>query len=150
MTQSLSQLYVHIIFHVKNNGILIRQEDEPELYAYIGGIISRQDSFPIQINGMEDHLHILSSMSKNISLAKYVEEIKKSSSKWMKTKSESYNHFAWQGGYAGYSVSQTKIAIVKKYIQNQKEHHKTMSFKDEYIKFLKNYKVDFNESYVFQ
>jgi REP element-mobilizing transposase RayT len=135
---------------VKNDDILIRPEDESELYAYIGGIIRHHDSLPIKINGTENHLHILSAMSKNISLAKYIEAIKKSSSRWIKTKSESYSHFMWQGGYAGYSVSQTRVAAVKKYIENQKEHHKIVSFKDEYIQFLKQYKVDFNESYLWQ
>jgi REP element-mobilizing transposase RayT len=89
-------------------------------------------------------------MSKNISLAVFVEEIKKNSSRWIKNKSEYYQHFAWQSGYAGYSVSQTKVDAVKKYIENQKEHHKTVSFKDEYIQFLKRYGVDFNESYLWQ
>jgi REP element-mobilizing transposase RayT len=150
MSQSLSQLYVHIIFHVKDENILIRSEEEPELYAYIGGVIKQNDSHPIKINGTENHLHVLSTMSKNISLAKFVEEIKKNSSRWIKNKSEFYRYFAWQGGYAGYSVSQTKVDAVKKYIENQKEHHKTVTFKDEYTQFLKKYDVDFNESYLWQ
>jgi REP element-mobilizing transposase RayT len=128
--------------------VLIRSEDESELYAYIGGIIKQHASFPIKINGTENHLHVLSTLSKNISLADFVEEIKKNSSRWIKTKGAHYSHFAWQGGYAGYSVSQSKVTTVEKYIGTQKEHHKTVSFRDEYIKFLKEYGVDFNESYL--
>jgi REP element-mobilizing transposase RayT len=135
---------------VKDETIQIRSENETELYAYIGGIIKQYDSHPIKINGTENHLHILSTMSKNISLAQFVEQIKKNSSRWIKHQSEFYRYFAWQSGYAGYSVSQTKIEAVKKYIENQKEHHKTVSFKDEYIQFLKKYKIDFNESYLWQ
>jgi REP element-mobilizing transposase RayT len=84
MAQSLSKLYVHIIFHIKNDGVSIRTEEETELYAYIGGIIKQQNASPIKINGTGDHVHILSTLSKNISLADFVEEIKKSSSKWIK------------------------------------------------------------------
>jgi REP element-mobilizing transposase RayT len=148
MSQSLSKLYVHIIFHVKNEKVLIRPEEETELYAYIGGLIKQHASTPIKINGTENHLHVLSTMSKNISLADFVEEIKKNSSRWIKTKSEYYRHFAWQGGYAGYSVSQSMVTTVKEYIENQKEHHKTVSFKEEYVQFLKKYDIEFNESYL--
>src|SRR5215469_8939108 len=112
MSQSLSKLYVHIIFHVKDERILIRPENEEELYAYIGGIIKQNGSFPIKINGTDNHLHVLSTLSKNLSLANFVEEIKKNSSRWIKTKSIYYQNFAWQGGYAGYSVSQSKVTVV--------------------------------------
>ena len=118
MAQSLSKLYVHIVFHVKNKDVLIRAEDEKELYAYIGGIIKANESFPIRINGTENHLHILTTMSKNLPLAKLVEEIKRNSSRWIKSKGDRYHLFAWQGGYAGYTVSQSKIPVVEKYIEN--------------------------------
>ncbi|MDR0401553.1 MAG: transposase [Endomicrobium sp.] len=148
MAQSLSKLYVHIIFHVKTGNVLIRPEDENELYAYIGGIIKNNASFPVRINGTENHIHILSTMSKNISLASFVEEIKKNSSRWIKTKNACYKHFAWQGGYAGYSVSQTKVAVVEKYIDRQKQHHQSVSFEDEYLQFLREYAVDYDENYL--
>ena len=150
MPHSLSKLYVHIIFHTKHNDSIIRPEDEQELYAYIGGVIKENGSIPIKINGTENHLHILSTMSKNISLAKFVEEIKRNSSRWIKSKGNHYQHFAWQGGYAGYSVSQSKVTIVEKYIERQKEHHKTKTFRDEYVKFLKEYNVDFDEKYLWE
>jgi len=148
MSQSLSKLYVHIIFHVKNERTLIRPEVEKELYAYIGGIIKQNASYSIKINGTENHVHVLSTMSKNLSLANFVEEIKKNSSRWIKTKNIYYEHFAWQGGYAGFSVSQSKIAVVSNYIERQKEHHKKQSFRDEYLNFLQEYAVDFDEKYL--
>ncbi len=148
MPHSLSKLYVHIIFHVKNNEISIREEDEKELYAYIGGIIKQNGALPIKINGTENHLHILATMSKNLSLAKFVEEIKRNSSRWIKTKGCHYRFFAWQGGYAGYSVSQSKIGVVEKYIKNQKYHHQTETFQTEYLKFLREHIIEFDEKYL--
>ena len=152
MSQSLSKLYVHIIFifHVKDERISIRREDEKELYAYMGGIIKINNSFPIKINGTGNHVHVLSTLSKNLSLSNLVEEIKKNSSRWIKTKNIHYQHFAWQGGYAGYSVSQSKISVVTKYIEHQKEHHQNQSFKDEYLKFLQEYAVYFDENYLWK
>ncbi|MCL2155465.1 MAG: transposase [Leptospirales bacterium] len=148
MAQSLSKLYVHIVFHIKSSDVLILAEDEKELYAYIGGIIKANESFPIKINGTENHLHILATMSKNLSLAKFVEEIKRNSSRWIKSKGDYYKFFAWQNGYAGYSVSQSRVPSVEKYIENQKEHHKKETFKEEYVKFLREYNVDFDEKYL--
>lgn len=148
MSQSISKLYVHIIYHIKNHLCYIRKEDETELYAYIGGLIKISKSIPILINGTEDHIHILCIMSRNISLAKLLEDIKAISSKWIKTKGNHYRYFEWQGGYAGYSVSQSRVEIVKGYIENQKEHHKKQTFKEEYIQFLKENKVEYNDKYL--
>jgi len=105
MEQSLSKLYIHIIFHIQSNSCQIRNQDKVELFAYMGSIIKDNESIPILINGVEDHLHILCVMSKNIALAKLVEEIKRHSSRWIKTKDKHYAQFGWQGGYGGFSVS---------------------------------------------
>ena len=148
MSQSLSKLYIHMVFHTKNNQNLIQQAIENELYAYLGGILKSTKSIPIAINGAEDHVHILCIMSKNITLADLLEELKRNSSRWIKTKGNEYKEFAWQGGYGGFSVSQSKVDIVKKYIENQKEHHKTKTFKEEYILFLKEYGINYNEEYL--
>ncbi len=148
MSQSLSKLYVHIIYHIKNNACFIKPEDEDELYAYIGGVIKLSKSIPIKINGIENHIHVLCIMSKNISLADLLEDIKRNSSRWIKTKGIHYQGFAWQGGYAGYSVSQSKVEVVRRYIENQKIHHKTQSFREEYIQFLNENEIDFNEDYL--
>jgi REP element-mobilizing transposase RayT len=148
MSQSLSKLYVHIVFHVKNNLILIRNEDKNDLYAYMGSIIKDNASIPIIINGVGDHVHILCIMSKNIALSKLTEEIKRHSSRWIKTRGKHYEHFAWQGGYGGFSVSHTLHDTIKRYIANQEEHHKKMTFKEELIIFLDDYGIDYNEQYL--
>ena len=135
MAQSLSKLFVHIIYHIKTSSVRIRKEDKSDLYAYIGAVIKSKDSIPILINGMEDHVHILCVMSKNISLAKLVEEIKGNSSRWIKTFHPYYKSFAWQGGYGGFSVSPSLHDKTKKYIENQEEHHKKMTFQEEYLFF---------------
>ena len=99
----------------------------------MGSIIKENESIPILINGVEDHVHILCVMSKNIALAKLVEEIKRNSSRWIKTKHTHYSTFAWQGGYGGFSISPSLHNKTKHYIQNQEQHHKKMTFKEEYL-----------------
>lgn len=129
---------------------MILTDNDKELYAYIGGLVTLSKSKPIAINGTENHIHVLFIMSKNISLANFMEEIKTNSSRWIKTLGPHYREFAWQGGYAGYSVSQSNLSIVQKYIENQKEHHKTRTFHEEYIQFLKENEVDYNEEYLWK
>ena len=150
MSQSLSKLYIHAIFHVKHNQSLIKPEHDNQLYAYMGGVIKLSNSIPIAINGTENHIHILCIMSKNISLADFMEQIKSNSSRWIKTLDTHYREFAWQGGYAGYSVSQSQVNVVKKYIENQKVHHQTTSFQDEYLQFLQKNEVNYNEDYLWK
>lgn len=101
MSQSLSKLFVHLIFHVKSDTCFIRQEDENELYVYIGGLIKLSKSIPININGTRDHLHVLCIMSKNVSLADLLEDIKRNSSRWIKTKNIHYRKFFLAGWLRG-------------------------------------------------
>jgi putative transposase len=135
-------------FHVKNNKILILKEDMKDICAYMGSIIKDNDSIPILINGVGNHVHVLCVMSKNIALSKLIEEIKRHSSRWIKSRGLHYQHFAWQGGYGGFSVSPSLVEKTRRYIENQEEHHKKQDFKMEYIKFLKEYGVDYNEEYL--
>jgi putative transposase len=148
MAQSLSKLFVHIVFHTKHNKKIIKDDIKAELYAYMASIIKDNDSIPIIINGVEDHVHILCVMSKNIALAKLVELIKKHSSRWIKTKAVHYLNFSWQNGYGGFSVSQSLHSTTKKYIENQVNHHKKVTFKEEYIELLKLYDIDYNDDYL--
>lgn len=148
MAQSLSKLYVHIVFHTKSNRVKIRKEDRKELYAYMGAIIKDNNSIPIIINGVEDYVHVFCVMSKNIALSKLVEEIKRHSSRWIKTRGLYYRQFFWQGGYGGFSVSPSLHAKTREYIKNQESHHKKSSFKEEYLLFLKEYGVDYDENYL--
>ena len=148
MAQSLSKLYIHLIFHIKYDSVKIQSENKKALYAYMGSIINDNQSVPILINGTGDHIHILCIMSKNIALAKLTEEIKRHSSRWIKTQGSGYKSFGWQGGYAGFSVSQSLHDKTKKYIQNQEEHHKKMTFKEELFLFLNEYGIEYDEKYL--
>jgi putative transposase len=150
MSQSLSKLYVHIIFHIKNSGIPIGREIEDELYACMASIIKDNDSIPIIINGEKEHIHVLCIMSRNISLAGLLEEVKKHSSRWIKTRNVNYKHFQWQGGYSGFSVSKSLVEKTKKYIKEQKEHHRKKSFKKELTEFLKLYGVNYDPRYLWE
>ncbi|WP_436416366.1 transposase [Petrimonas sp.] len=150
MAQSLSQLFVHIIFHVKTTSVVIREQEADELYAYIGSIIKDRQSIPISINGVGDHIHILCILSKNVALADFLEDVKKYSSRWIKTKDNYYKTFAWQGGYGGFSVSPSLCDKTKQYIQKQKEHHKKMTFQEEYLLFLKEYGIEYDEKYLWR
>ncbi len=114
----------------------------------MGAIIKDNDSIPVLINGTNDHIHILCVMSKNVALAKLVEEIKRHSSRWIKTVDHHYKQFAWQGGYAGFSVSQSLHEKTRHYIEIQEEHHKKMTFKEELIAFLKEYGIEYDERFL--
>jgi REP element-mobilizing transposase RayT len=126
----------------------IRSIDKEKLYAYIGSVIKSNGSIPIIINGTNNHIHILCVMSKNIALAKLVEEIKRHSSRWIKTIDDYYKTFAWQGGYGGFSVSPSVHDKTKRYIENQERHHQTINFQEEYRMFLNEYKIEYDEQYV--
>jgi REP element-mobilizing transposase RayT len=127
---------------------LIRPEIEVELYSYLGGILKNYKSNPIQIGGTSDHIHILCSLPKTMAPADLLEEIKKSSSKWIKTKGPHYQNFYWQDGYGGFSVSNSGVDTVKKYIITQKEHHKKLSVMDEYKNLLDAYGIQYEERYL--
>jgi REP element-mobilizing transposase RayT len=131
MAQTLVKLYVHIIFSTKNRAALILPETEEELFAYIGGISNNNKSKLLAANGTANHIHLLVSMGKNIELSDLVGDIKRDSSKWIKTKAFGYRGFHWQDGYGAFSVGYTQIDAVKKYIDNQKQHHAKVSFEDE-------------------
>ena len=149
MSQSLHKIYVHIVFHIKTTSVPVNESDLPSLFAYIGGILKKINSVPIQIGGTENHIHILCSLPKTITLIKLVEEIKRNSSRWIKRKNLNYKKFAWQGGYGAFSVSASLVKTTLEYIRNQKEHHKTRTFRDEFLLFLKKYEIPHNEAYVF-
>jgi REP element-mobilizing transposase RayT len=148
MSQSLSRIYIHGVFHIRYNSPKIQKKDKEKLYAYMGSIIKDNQCIPIIINGVENHVHILFIMSKNIALSAIMEQVKKHSSRWMKTLGSDYDNFGWQGGYGGFSVSQTIHNITKKYIENQEEHHRKITFKEEYLRLLQEYGVDYNEDYL--
>ena len=150
MASTLVKINVHLVFHVKSTGIKMREEDLGRVFSYIGGIIRNIGGAPIQIGGMADHVHILSSLPKTLSLADFVRTIKADSSKWIKTLDDYYQTFAWQEGYGSFSVSPSLLNKTIKYIQGQVEHHKKRTFIEEYKLFLEAYGIDYDERYAFK
>ena len=148
MPQSLVKNYVHIVFSTKNRQPFIDQSIKEELHAYLGGTCKELDCPVLAVDGVEDHVHILCMLSRNMALSELVGKVKANSSKWIKTKGEQYANFYWQNGYGAFSVNPTETEVVIKYIQNQEEHHKKRTFKEEYRLFLKKYKVEYDERYV--
>jgi REP element-mobilizing transposase RayT len=148
MPQSLAKVYLHITFGTKYRQPIIKPDVEKEFYKYLASICRANDSPSIAINGVSDHIHILCVLSRKITISKLVEELKKSSSKWIKTKGSNYKNFYWQNGYGVFSVSQSGVNAVNEYIQNQKEHHKKKSFQEEYLDALKKSEVEFDEKYL--
>ena len=148
MSQSLANNYIHIVFSTKHRVPFIQAPFEQELHGYLGGICNNMECNPIKIGGYTDHIHMLCMLSKKIALMKLLEEVKSHSSKWMKTKDESLKSFYWQDGYGAFSVNSVEVDKVTKYINNQHEHHKEITFQDEYRAILKKYKVRYDERYV--
>ena len=151
MGQSLSQIYVHLIFSTKYRLPYITKNIKGQLNAYIIGILKEYDCPSIQTNGVEDHIHILFRLSKNIALAKIVEHVKKNSSKWMKQVEGGHKFFRWQIGYAAFSVSSSVVPIVSNYIAKQEEHHKKKNLKEEVEEFLEAYDVvEYDEKFFWE
>jgi len=148
MSQSLALNYVHITFSTKNRESLITDSLKDELFHYLGGICRRLECNPLRVGGHKDHVHVLCLLSKKIALMKLLEELKASSSKWAKSKGENYAGFYWQNGYGAFSVSPLQTEEVVNYIEIQAEHHKKRTFKDEFRAFLKKYKIEYDERYV--
>ena len=146
MPQSLAKVNVHIVFSTKHAKHIITAEVKKELHAYIIGTLSKLGSYTNEIYANPDHIHILCTLPRTITIADFISKIKTSSSKWIKTKG--INNFSWQDGYGIFSVSSSKVEVVENYILNQFEHHKKLSFKDELRKFFMEYGIEFDERYV--
>jgi REP element-mobilizing transposase RayT len=148
MPQSLSKVYVHITFSTKNRQYLIDDDIKNSLFEYLGGICKGLDCYPLKVGGYHDHIHVICTLSRKIAPMNLLEELKKQSSKWIKTKGQSYSDFYWQRGYGIFSVNPTETDLVVNYIMNQAEHHQKVTFQDEYRAFLKKYNVEYDEQYV--
>ena len=147
---SFTQLTYHIVFATRYRRPLITDAIEERLYEYIGGTIRAKKGHLIQIGGMPDHVHILARLSPTLAVADVVRDIKTNSSKWINDQPEITQTFEWQKGYGAFTVSYSQIVDVEKYIQNQKEHHRTRTFQEEYIEFLKRHKIEFRMEYLFE
>jgi putative transposase len=148
MAQTLVSLSVHVIFSTRNREPFITPEIEPELFAYIGGILKNHESRLLDAGGTADHLHLLFSQSKNLALSVLMKDVKKDSSSWIKTKGRQFRNFHWQDGYGAFSIGMPEIPRLKKYIASQKEHHRKRTFQEELVEFLNEYGIDYDERYL--
>jgi putative transposase len=148
MPQSLAKLYVHLIFSTKNRERTLPEAVRCDLHSYIGGILRELGCNPVEINTEPDHAHLLFTLCRTVSISTVVGQIKKGSNDWLRTKGAEFLNFYWQGGYGAFSVSQSAVGEVRDYIKGQQEHHKRVSFQDEFRAFLRRYDVEFDERYV--
>jgi REP element-mobilizing transposase RayT len=140
MSQSLANILVHLIFSTKHREPWIHDEIRPRLNAYVVGTLANHQSPSVATNSVNDHMHILFAVSK------IVEEVKTDSSRWMKE--QGIRDFHWQNGYGAFSIGQSQVAAVKKYIARQEQHHRRVSFQEEFRQFLERYQVQYDERYV--
>ena len=149
MPQSLCRNWIHSIFSTKNRvGFLGDPSVAQQMHAYLAKICQELGSPAALIGGVEDHVHILCNQSKNICTADLIGELKRESSKWIKTLGGDLTGFYWQNGYGAFSVSHSQVPTVKGYIRNQPEHHRKTTFKDELREFLRKYELEYDERYV--
>jgi putative transposase len=149
MPQSLSCVYLHIIFSTKDRfPFLVDIGIRDEIHTYLGGIARNQECLPVLIGGVADHVHLLVGLGRTISQADLIKELKRSSSLWIKERFPALSKFAWQAGYAAFSVSVSNLDAVREYVANQEEHHQRMSFQDELRAFLKKHGAVWDERHV--
>ena len=148
MPQSLSAVYIHLVFSTKHRRPFLHDDDlRNDLYSFLGGISKKLDCPPILIGGVEDHVQLLARFGRKISQAEWVKELKRVSNLWLKTKA-GLSDFEWQAGYADFSVSQSNLDQVKKYIAKQKEHHRKLSFQEEVRALLTKHRIEWDERYL--
>jgi hypothetical protein len=149
MSGTFSQIQIQVVFAVKGRESLISSEWEARLYQYITGIVRNKDQKMLAINGMPDHIHFFIGMKPSCCLSDLVREVKKASNDFIKENKLSKFKFSWQEGYGAFSYSHSQIDNVVKYIMNQKEYHRKVTFKEEYIDFLKKFEIQHDDKYLF-
>jgi len=150
MPNTYTQIYLQFVFAVKYRARVIQPNWKNNLYQYITGIVQNNGHKMLVINGMPDHLHIFIGMMPNQSISDLLKDIKRSSSIWINENKFVKGKFEWQEGYAAFSYAKSQIKNVIAYIENQEEHHKSESFKKEYIHFLQKFEIEYDEKYIFK
>ena len=148
MPQSLAKITIHLIFSTKNRERLLNDDVRPALHGYMGGILRELGCNSVEINTEPDHAHVLFSLSRTMTLAQVVGDLKKGSTLWLREQADTLRDFCWQAGYAGFSVSESAIEDVRAYIRNQREHHRKRSFQDEIRAYFQRHNIEFDERYV--
>ncbi len=148
MPQSLSAVYIHLVFSTKQRGPFLRDEAlRKQLHSFLGGTSKTLECPPIIVGGVEDHIHLLARFGRTITQAEWVKELKRVSNLWLKKQGD-FQNFEWQGGYADFSVSQSNLDQVKRYIANQEEHHRKLNFQDEVRGLLTKHNMNWDERYI--
>lgn len=150
MAGTFSQIYIQAVFAVKGRENLIRNEWKDELHKYIAGIIKGKDQKPIIVNGMPDHIHVFIGLRPSMAISDLLRDIKNNSTNFINDKKWLRGKFSWQGGYGAFSYSHSQIDTVYNYILNQEEHHCRKTFREEYLLFLKEFDVPYEERYLFE
>ncbi len=150
MGDTYLQMHVHLVFATKKRDAMIKKEWKNDLEKYITGIVQNNKHKMLAIKSVSDHIHIFIGYNVNYLIPKLVEEIKTSSNQWIKDNKLSKFKFQWQEGYGGFSHSHSQVEVVCNYIMNQEEHHKKKTFKEEYLKMLKDNGIEYKEEYVFE
>jgi putative transposase len=148
MPQSLASLNLHLVFSTKNRQPLIDADIQSRLYEYIGGILRAEKSVLLAAGGMPAHVHLLVSLSRELSIAETVRLVKANSSKWIHGTFPDRQHFAWQAGYGAFTVSFSNVPDVKNYIARQADHHRIRTFQEEVREFLRRHEIEWDERYV--
>jgi putative transposase len=149
MPQSLGRLYVHLVFSTKDRApFLANEQVRGDCHGYLAGICKQRRSPSLIIGGVEDHVHVLCMLSREECVAVLIRELKRESSKWIKTRGLEFGSFHWQNGYGAFSVSPSHVEALKKYIANQEEHHRKEPFQDEFRRLLRKYGIEYDERYV--
>lgn len=150
MPNTYSQIYIQVVFAVKGRRSLIEKQHREELHKVISGIVKNRGQKPLAIFAMPDHVHLLMSLQPNISISDLVRDIKAGSSKLINDNKWSSEKFNWQTGFGAFSYAKSQQKTVVNYILNQEAHHKSKSFKEEFLEFLEKFEVDYDEKYLFE
>ena len=148
MAQSLSKILLHVVFSTKNRSQSIPPDLAKDLHAYLAGACRAIGSEAHRVGGTEDHVHIACTLPRTLTVSKLLEEIKKTSSAWFKGKDSRCQGFSWQSGYGAFSLGQSQLTSLVRYIDNQQEHHRSRSFQEELLALFQRYGVEYDESYL--
>ena len=146
---AFTQILIHLIFAVKNREAVLKKETRPRVFEYLSGVCSNLGHKSLIVNGYLDHVHLLFGLNPKVSISDTVHDVKRNSSLFINNEKLYPGKFLWQDGYGAFSYSRSQLDSIYKYIQNQEEHHRRKSFKEEYTEFLNKFQVEYDEKYIF-
>ncbi|MDP3642492.1 MAG: IS200/IS605 family transposase [Bacteroidota bacterium] len=150
MANTYTQLNVQTVFAVKGRNNILASNFRTQLFEYIAGILRNSKQYPLAINGFKDHVHIFFELNPDTSLSDVLEKVKSNSSKWINTNRFVMGRFEWQRGFSGFTYSKSQRKNVIQYIMNQENHHQVQTFKEEYLRMLRKFEMEFDERYIFE